>query len=53
MYMVAIMSMLSSRMLGVPVPSGRPAETRLTAEETLTMAESMSVPLASWSCTMQ
>ena len=47
-YMVAIMSALISRKLGVPAPSGSLLATSLAAEETLTRAESMLVP--SWNC---
>ena len=44
--MLAIMSMLISIRFGVPAPSGRLELTSFTALETLTIAESMSVP--SW-----
>ena len=43
-YMVAIMSMEISMMLGVPAVSGSELSTWLMAEDTFTMAESMSVP---------
>ncbi len=43
-YMVAIMSRDISMMLGVPTASGSVLSTWFTAEDTFTMAESMSVP---------
>ena len=42
--MVAIMSRDISMMLGVPAVSGSVLSTWFTAEDTFTMAESMSVP---------
>ena len=52
-YIVAIMSILISRMLGVPQFAGSAAVIWLIVLETLTMALSILLPSANSSCTIE